>query len=74
MATFIDFERKMYTMKPAIRQIIAVRVPEGNMAHAQAKPVIKKKYLCFLILDVMPKIIKATAVEAMATPKFAASL
>ena len=55
-------------------QAIAVRVPEGNMPHTQAQPVMRKKYLCFFILLVMPKIIKATAVEAMPIPKLAASL
>ena len=61
-------------MKPAIRQAIAVRVPEGNMAQVQAAPTIKKKNLYFRIFAVIPNIMKATAVEAMPMPKFAASL
>jgi hypothetical protein len=44
------------------------------MAHAHTKPVMRKKYLYFLILLVIPKIIKATAVEAIPMPKLAASL
>ena len=73
-AILIDFERKTYAMNPAIRQAIAVRVPDWNIAQTQAKPVIKKKILCFFILLVIPKMIKATAVEAMPIPKLAASL
>ena len=61
-------------MKPAIKQAMAVRVPEGNIPHVQAAPTSRKKYLCRLILDVIPNIMKATAVEAIPMPKFAASL
>ena len=61
-------------MNPAIKHAIAVRVPEGNIAQAHAPPTIKKKYLYFLILAVMPKIMNATAVDAIPIPKLAASL
>ena len=40
----------------------------------EAKPTKRKKYLCFLILLVIPKIINATAVDAMPIPYVAASL
>ena len=73
IAILIDFDRNIYTIKPAIKHAIAVRVPVGNIAHADAKPMIRKAIRCFLILLVIPKIIKATAVEAMPIPKFAAS-
>ena len=73
IAILIDLDRKMYVIRTAMRHAIAVRVPEGNMAHAHALPTIKKKYLCFLILLVIPKIMNATAVEAMPMPKLAAS-
>ena len=61
-------------MKPAIKQAMAVRVPEGNIPQAHANPTSKKKYLYRLIFAVIPNIIKATAVEAIPMPKFAASL
>ena len=61
-------------MKPAIILAIAVRVPEGKTAQIQINPVAKKKYLYFLILLVMPNMVKATAVEAVPIPEFAASL
>ena len=73
MAIFIDFDKKIYAMNPAIKHAMAVRVPEGNIAHAQAKPTIRKKTLCFVILAVIPKMIKATAVEAIPIPKLAES-
>ena len=73
-AIFTDFDRKIYTIKPAIKHAIAVRVPVGNIAQADAKPMIRKIIRCFFILLVIPKIIKATAVEAMPIPKLAASL
>ena len=55
-------------MNPAPKQAVAVRVPEGNMPHIHAIPVMRKKYLCFFILLVIPKMTKATAVEAMPIP------
>ena len=55
-------------MNPAIKQNVAVRVPEGNIPHAHAIPAIKKKYLYFLIFAVIPKMIKATAVAAIQMP------
>ena len=73
-AIFMDFDRNIYAIKPAIKQAMAVRVPVGNIAQADAKPMTRKVIRCFLILLVMPKIIKATAVEAMPIPKLAASL
>ena len=74
IAIFKDFDKKTYAIKPAIREAIAVRVPVGNIAHAQASPVIKKNILCDFILLVMPNMINATAVEAIPIPKVAASL
>jgi hypothetical protein len=74
IAILNDFDRKTYAMTPAIKQAIAVRVPDGNIAHVHANPVIKKKYLCFLILLVIPNIRNATAVDAIPMPKLAASL
>ena len=73
IAILKDLERNTYARIPAIKHAIDVRVPDGNIAHAQAAPTIRKNILCFLILLVMPKMIKATAVEAMPTPKLAAS-
>ena len=70
---FNDFDKKMYAINPANKHAIAVRVPDGNTAHAQAAPTIKKNSLYFLIFAVMPNIINATAVEAMPIPKLAAS-
>ena len=61
-------------MAPAKKQKMAVRVPEGNMAQKVAKAIIKKIILWILILLVIAKIKKATEVEAMPIPKFAASL
>ena len=69
-----DFDRNIYTIKPAIKDAMAVRVPVGNIAQLDAKPMIRKAIRCFLILLVMAKIIKATAVEAIPIPKLAASL
>ena len=73
IAILKDFERNMYAIKPAIILAIAVRVPEGNIAQAHAKPTMRKKILNFLIFAVIPKIMKATAVEAIPIPKLAAS-
>ena len=73
-AIFTDFDRNTYAIRPAIKQPTAVRVPEGNIAHAQASPVIKKTILYFIILQVIPKIRNATDVDAIPIPKFAASL
>ena len=53
---------------------MAVRVPEGNIAHVLASPATRKNILCFRILLEMPKIINATATDAMPMPKLAASL
>ena len=55
-------------MNPANILAMAVRVPDGNMPQIQAPPTIKKKYLSFLILAVIPKITKATPVEAIPMP------
>ncbi len=74
MAILKDFDKKIYAIKPAIRDAMAVRVPDGNMAHAQAAPTIKKKILYLRTFAVMPKMINATAVDAMPMPKLAASL
>ena len=57
-----------------MKQAIAVRVPEGNMAHAAAHPIMRKIIFNFLIFAVMPKMRNATADEAMPIPKLAASL
>ena len=73
-AILTDFDKNTYAMIPAIRQTMPVRVPDGNMAQIQAIPVMRKNNLCFLILLVIPKIRKATAVEAIPIPKLAASL
>ena len=69
-----DLDKKIYAIKPAIRHAMAVRVPEGNMAHAHPNPTIKKYHRCNVILLVMPNMINATAVDAMPIPKLAASL
>ena len=68
MAILIDFDKKTYAKKPAINEAIAVRVPVGKMAHAQAAPVIKKNNLCDFILLVIPKMVNATAVAAIPIP------
>ena len=68
MAILIDLERKIYAMNPAIKHAIAVRVPEGNIPQKHAIPTVKKKNLCFLIFEVIPKMMKATAVEAIPIP------
>ncbi len=59
-----DFDNTVYARKPANMQKMAVRVPVGNMAHALAMPMAKNRYLYFLILLVIPKMIKATAADA----------
>jgi hypothetical protein len=74
IAILNDLERNIYAINPAIKQAIAVRVPEGNIAQAHAEPIIKKNIRCFFILLVIPKIINATAVDAIPIPKLAASL
>ena len=68
IAILKDFDKKMYKMKPAPTQAIAVRVPDGNMPHMHKIPMNKKIYLNFFIFDVIPKIIKATPVDAIAMP------
>ena len=73
-AILTDLDKNTKAMIPTIKQAMAVRVPEGNMAQAQASPVMRKKTRCLLILLVMAKTKKATAVDAMPIPKFAASL
>ncbi len=60
-------------MSPAIKHAIAVRVPDGNIPQTQAAPITRKKYFNFLTFDVIAKIIKATAVDAIPMPKLAAS-
>ena len=67
-------EPEAYVAIPAMKQPIAVRVPEGNIAQAHASPVTRKKMRCFLTRLVRAKIRKATDVEAMPIPKLAASL
>jgi hypothetical protein len=74
IAILSDLERNMYAIKPAIRQAIAVRVPDGNIAMAQAKPTMRKNIRNLNSLEVIPKMIKATAVDAIPMPKFAESL
>ena len=74
MAIFKDLDRKIYIIIPAMKQAIAVRVPEMNIAHAQPIPTTRKKILYLRTFAVIPKIIKATAVEAIPIPKLAASL
>ena len=59
---------------PAPKHTIAVRVPDGNIAHVQAMPVMRKKKRYFFTLLVKAKIKNATAVEAILIPKLAASL
>ena len=61
-------------MTPAKKQKIAVRVPDGNMAHRQANPTMAKKILCLLILLVRANIRNATDVDAIPIPNEAASL
>ena len=50
MAILKDFDKKTYAKKPAINAAMAVRVPVGKIAHAQAAPVIKTNILCDFIL------------------------
>ena len=73
-AIFTDLDKNTYAIIPAAIHAIAVRVPEGNIAHVHPKPVIRNRIRCFLILLVMAKIRKATAADAVPTPKLAASL
>jgi hypothetical protein len=43
MAILNDLDKKMYAINPAIKQAIAVRVPEGNIAQAHPMPTRRKK-------------------------------
>ena len=74
MAILIDLDKKIKAIKPAIKQAIAVRVPERNNPQTHANPTIRKNIRYFVILFVIPNMIKATAVEAIPIPKLAASL
>ena len=68
MAILKDLDKKIYAINPAIKHAIAVRVPDGKTAQKLINPVAKKKYLYFFILEVIPKIVNATAVEAAPIP------
>ena len=74
MAILNDFDKNTYAARPAKKQNIDVRVPDGKVAQNEAMATRKKNILCFLILLVIPKIRNATALAAMPMPKFAASL
>ena len=74
IAILNDLDKKIYVTNPAIIHAIAVRVPDGNIAHAAAEPINRKNIFNCLILAVIPNIINATAVEAIPIPKLAASL
>ena len=74
VAIFTDLDRTMYSIMPAKKQKIDVRVPDGNVAQKLAAPAIRQKYFIFFILFVIPNIKNATAVAAMLIPKVAASL
>jgi hypothetical protein len=39
IASFIDFERKINTIRPAAKQHMAVRVTEANIPHITIAPV-----------------------------------
>ena len=67
-AILIDFDKKMYTKKPAATQNIAVLVPEANIPQKTKMPVVIKKIRSNLILDVIPNNIKATVVAAALHP------
>ena len=67
-AIFIDLDKNMYTINPVAKQIIAVLVPDWNIPHITAMETDKKKYLAFLILFVIPKIINADAAAAAWQP------
>ena len=57
----VDLAKNKKTTNPAIKVIIAVLVPDWNIPQMTAAAVIKKKILSNFILDVIPKIRKATA-------------
>ena len=62
---FTDFDSTRNIRKPAMRQNMAVRVPEANIAQIESKPTIPKNNLCFLTLFVMAMIQNAAAAAAM---------
>ena len=70
----VDFDKTKKTQNPAIRQKIAVLVPDANIAQIDKIPTIQKKILCFCILLVIARIIKNTPAAAMCIPNIAASL
>jgi len=74
IAILNDLDKIINAIKPAIKQAIAVRVPDWNIAQIQPNPTMIKNILYFLIFVVMPNTMNATAVEAIPIPKLAASL
>ena len=62
---FADFDRAKKTIKPAIMQKIAVRVPDINIAHVQNNPAIPKKILNFFTRLVIVMMKKPTAAAAI---------
>ena len=60
-----DFDKTRNTIKPAIKQKMAVLVPDWNMAHVVSSPTMPKKILCFFILFVIAMIKKATEAHAI---------
>ena len=60
----IDLDNTRKVRKPAIKQNVAVRVPDANICQITNKPVIKKKILSFFIFVVIEMIINAMAALA----------
>ena len=71
---FTDLDKKRYTTNPPINVTIAVLVPDWNIPQMTAAAVNKKNILSNFTLDVIPKIINATADALALQPYVAASL
>ncbi len=76
MAILKDLERNTYMETPKAKQNMAVLVPEANIVHVHARPVMKKNIRSFpqMLLCDTETMKNATALAAMLHPKLAASL
>ena len=68
IAILKDLDKTIYTMNPAAKQKIAVRVPDWNIPQITHIPMIRKNNRSHLILLVIAMIIKVTDEAAALHP------
>ena len=68
MAILNDLDKMTYTIKPAAKQNMAVRVPDWNMPHKTAIVVSAKNILSFFIFVVIAIMVNVEAAAAALQP------